>query len=53
MPAVMKLKTQIKIYQRHVSEYGVNFKAEDLISNRIKELCLEHEILEEEVSFCI
>ena len=49
----MKLKTQIKIYQKLVSELGEKFKAEDFISNRIKELCSEHGILEEELRFCI
>ena len=46
----MKLKTQIKIYQRLISELGRKYGvAEDFISNRVKELCLDHGILEEEV----
>ena len=49
----MKLKTQIKIYQNLVSELGGKFEAEDFISKGIKQLCLEHGILEEEVRFCI
>ena len=49
----MKLKTQIKIYQKLVSELRRNDVAEDFISNRIKELCLEHGILEEEVRLYI
>ena len=51
----MKLKTQIKIYQKLVSELGEKYEgAEDFINSRIKDLCSEHEILEEEVHFvCI
>ena len=49
----MKLKTQIKIYQELVSQLGGKFEAEDFISTRMKELCLEHGILEKEVCFCI
>ena len=46
----MKLKTQIKIYQKLVSELGRKYDgAEDFINTRVKELCLEHGILEEEV----
>ena len=50
----MKFKTQIKIYQKLVSELGEKYDgAEDFINTRIKELCLEHGILEEEVSLYI
>ena len=50
----MKLKTQIKIYQKLVSELGGKYDgAEDFINNRVKELCLEHGILEEEVRLYI
>ena len=50
----MKLKTQIKIYQKLVSELGGKYDgAKDFINNRVKELCLEHGILEEEVRFYI
>ena len=48
----MKLKTQIKIYQKLVSELGRKFGAKDFINTRLKELYSEHRILEEEVSFC-
>ena len=48
----MKLKTQIKIYQKLVSELGGKYDgAEDFIKIRVKELCSEHGILEEEVHF--
>ena len=48
----MKLKTQIEIYQKLVSELGGKYdEAEN--NNRIKELCLEHRILEEEVRLYI
>ena len=44
----MKLKTQIKIYKKLVSELGRKYDgAEDFINTRVKELCLEHGILEE------
>ena len=44
----MKFKTQIKIYQKLVSELGRKYDgAEDFINTRIRELCLEHGILEE------
>ena len=44
----MKFKTQIKIYQKLVSELGRKYdRAEDFINTRIRELCLEHGILEE------
>ena len=44
----MKLKTQIKIYQKLVSELGRKYDgAEDFVNTRVKELCLEHGILEE------
>ena len=50
----MKLKPQIKIYQRLLSELGRKYDgAEDFISSRVKELCLEHGILEEEVCLYI
>ena len=50
----MKLKTQIKIYQKLVSELGGKYDgAEDFINSRVKVLCLEHGILEEEVRFYI
>ena len=46
----MKLKTQIQIYQRLLSELGRKYDgAEDFVSSMVKELCLEHGILEEEV----
>ena len=54
LPTVMKLKTQVKIYKKLVSELGGKYeRAEDFINSRVKELCLEHGILEEEVSLCI
>ena len=44
----MKLKTQIKIYQKLVSELGGKYDgAEDFINTRLKELCLEHGKVEE------
>ena len=44
----MKLKTQIKIYQKLLSKLGRKHDgAEDFISSMVKELCLEHGILEE------
>ena len=50
----MKLKTQIKIYQKLLSELGRKYDgAEDFINSRVKELCLEHGILEEEVCLYI
>ena len=50
----MKLKTQIKIYQKLVSELGGKYDgAEEFINSRVKELCLEHGILEEEVRLYI
>ena len=50
----MKLKTQIKIYLKLVSELGGKYDgAEDFINSRVKELCLEHGILEEEVRLYI
>ena len=53
LPAVMKLKTQIKIYQRLLNELGRKYDgAEDFISSKVKELCLEHAILEK-VDVCI
>ena len=46
----MKLKTQIKIYQKLVSELAGKYNgAEEFINIRVKELCLQHGILEEEV----
>ena len=45
----MKLKTQIKIYQKLVRELGGKYDGvEDFINSRVKELCLEHGMLEEE-----
>ena len=50
----MKLKMQIKIYQKLVSELGGIYDgAEDFINRRVKELYLEHGILEEEVHLYI
>ena len=50
----MKLKTQIKIFQKLVSELSGKYDgAEDLINTRVKELYLEHGILEDEVLFYI
>ena len=50
----MKLKTQMRIYQKLVTELGGRYDgAEEFINNRVKELCSEHGILEEEVRFCI
>ena len=48
----MKLKTQIKIYQK-CELGGKHDGAEDFINSRVKELCLEHGILEEEVRLYI
>ena len=46
----MKLNTQIKIYQKLVSELGGKYDgAAEFINIRVKELCLEHGKLEEEV----
>ena len=46
----MKRKMQIKIYQRLLSKIGRKYDvANDFISSRVKKLCLEHGILEEEV----
>ena len=48
----MKLKTQIN--QKLVSELSGKYDgAEDFINTRVKELCLEHGILEEEVRLYI
>ena len=48
----MKLKSQVRIYQKLVSELGGKYDgAEEFINNRVKELCSEHGILEEEVRF--
>ena len=50
----MKLKTQIRIYQKIVSELGGKYDGAEEFSNiRVKDLCSEHGILEEEVRFCI
>ena len=46
----MKVKTQIKIYQKLGGKYD---GAKDFIISRVKELCLEHGILEEEVRLYI
>ena len=44
----MKLKTQIKIYQKLVRELSGKYDgAEGFINTRVKELCLEHGMLEE------
>ena len=48
----MKLKTQIRIYQKLVSALGRKFGAEDFVKTKLKELCSEHGILEEEARFC-
>ena len=54
LPAVMKLETQIKIYQNLVRKLvGKYDGAEDFIDSRVKELCLEHGILKEEVRLYI
>ena len=46
----MKLKTQTKIYLKLVSELDGKYDgAEEFINIRVKEFCLEHGILEEEV----
>ena len=46
----MKLKTQIRIYQKLVSELGEKYDgAEEFTNIRVKKVCLEHGILEEEV----
>ena len=50
----MKLKMQIEIYQKLVSELGGKYdEAENFNNSRVKELCLEHVILEEEVRLYI
>ena len=50
----MKLKTQIKIYQKLVSELSRKFDgAEDFINARVKKLCLKHGMLEEVVRLYI
>ena len=50
----MKFKTQIKIYQKLVSELGGKYdEAEDFVNIRIEELCLENGILEEELRLYI
>ena len=50
----MKLKTQIKIYQKLLSELGRKYdEAQDFINSRVKEFCLEHGVLEEEVRLYI
>ena len=50
LPAVMKLKTQIKTYQKLMNELSRKYDgAEDFINTRIKQLCLEHGRLEGEV----
>ena len=45
----MKLKPQIRIYQKFVNELGGKFIAEEFINIKIKELCSEHRILGQEV----
>ena len=49
----MKLKTQIKIYKKLSGLGGKYDGVEDFINSRVKELCLEHGILEEEVRLYI
>ena len=49
----MKLKIQIKIHEKLVSELGGKFKAEDYIKSKIEELFSEYGISAEEVSLCI
>ena len=50
LPAVVKLKTEIKIYKKLMNELSGKYDGvEDFINTRVKELCLEHGILEEEV----
>ena len=50
----MKLKTQVKIYQKLVSELDGKYDgAEEFINVRVKGLSSEHGILEEEVRFYI
>ena len=51
LPAVnMNIKTQIKIYQKLLSEFGGKFEgAEDFIKSRLMELRSEHGISAEEV----
>ena len=50
----MKLKTQIKIYQKLVSELGGKYEGtEDFVNTRLKELCSGHGILEGEVRLYI
>ena len=50
----MNLKTQIKIYQKLVSELGGKFEgAKDFIKNRLTELCSEHGISAGEVRLYI
>ena len=50
LPAVMKLKTQTKIYQKLVSELGGKYDgAEEFINIRVKKLCLDYGMIEEKV----
>ena len=50
----MKLKMQTKIYQKLASELGGKYDgAEDFTNSRVKELCLEHGILEDVVRLYI
>ena len=50
----MKLKTQIRIYQKLVSDLGGKYDGtEEFINIRVKELYSEHGILEEELRFRI
>ena len=50
----MNLKTQIKIYQKLVSELGGKFEgAEDFVKRREKELCSEHGILAEYATYTV
>ena len=50
LPEVMKLKTQLKIYKKLMNELSGKYDgAEDFINTRLKQLCLEHGILQEQV----
>ena len=48
LPTVMKLKSANQNISKLLSEPGTKYDgAEDFISSRVKELCLEHGILKE------
>ena len=50
----MNLKTQIKMYQKLLSELGGKSEgAEDFIKSKLKELCSDHRISAEEVRLYI